>query len=139
MSRKKSASVPLQLIQVSLELLPRDGQWAVEFSSSSKLFDPRSGDFDLRSAGEAVICVSLVGSPGCRFPSSSDACVGFSKKSCPGTPDEKDHDVFRDIAVSDDGRGLVFYNANRGGKYWYSLFVERGEELIVIDPKIINK
>lgn len=138
MSRKLAVDA-LQLVQVTMKLLPRDGAWAVEFGSSSPLLDPRSGNFDFSGVGEAMVCISLVESPGCRFPANADACIGFAKKACPTDPNGRDHDVFQYIAVSSDGRGLCFLNRNRGGSYYYSLFVERGGETIVVDPKIINR
>jgi hypothetical protein len=134
--RRKSVLVP-----VNLRVDGRGGTWTATFGPLSEWLATEQGDFNFSGAGKAVVVLTLQDSPGVQFLETGDLSIGFDERECPLTSDPKDKDVFRNIAVSDDRRSLSFTNSRKTkiADFFYAIFLRKGEDLIRIDPRIINR
>lgn len=127
-------------VPVAVEVIANaDGTFGKELTSDSPYLKP---DHDLdfsKLEKSAIVAFSLDSASGYKFPS-ADACIKFKKAA--GNPSSKpDKDIFKYIAVSEDGLLLVVVDDNprNSGKWSYTLFVTQGGGApISIDPTIIN-
>lgn len=126
------------LVMVTLKLTSANGTWTPEFKSASRHLTNPAGDFNFQKTQRATVVITVENS-GIVFLPNADDCIGFDKKKCP-TAVEKDKEVFKDIAVSEDGKSLSFLNLNKKQDFYYALFLrDAAGGLIPLDPRIINK
>lgn len=135
MRRKDAVWVPVAVTVIA----NADGTFGKQLKSTSGYFNDATYDLDFsRLEGSAIVAFSLDGAGGYKFPA-ADECIEFEKAD--GNPTSKPgKDVFKYIAVSDDGLLLVVVddNPDSSGKWRYTLFVKADGTTVSIDPTIIN-
>lgn len=135
MRRKDAVWVPVAVAVIDNP----DGTFGKQLTSPSSHLKPNS-DLDFSSLDmSAIVAFSLDRASGYTFPS-ADECIEIRK--APGNTSPKPgKDVFKYIAVSDDGLLLVVVddNPSKSGTWQYTLFVKQPDGVVVsIDPTIIN-
>jgi hypothetical protein len=135
MRRKDAVWVPVAVKVIA----NADGTFGKELTSTSPYLKANS-DLDFSNLDmSAIVAFSLDSASGYTFPS-TDECIEIEKAA--GNPSSKPvKDIFKYIAVSDDGLLLVVVddNPSKSGKWRYTLFVKQaGGALVCIDPTIIN-
>jgi hypothetical protein len=133
--RKDAVWVP-----VEVTVIPKaDGTFGKQLTSTSRFFMPNY-DLDFSSLDmSAIVAFSLDSASGYTFPS-ADECIKI-EKAAGNTSPKPGKDVFKYIAVSDDGLLLVVVddNPHNSGKWSYTLFVKQADgTTISIDPTITN-
>ena len=135
MRRKDAVWVP---VAVKVIANP-DGTFGKQLTSTSPYLNANK-DLDFSKLEmSAIVAFSIDAACGYTFPS-TDECIEIEKAA--GNPSSKpSKDIFKYIAVSDDGLLLVVVDDNprKSGKWRYTLFVKQaGGALVSIDPTIIN-
>ena len=127
-------------VPVAVKVIAKpDGTFGKQLTSKSPYLN---ADYDLDFSNldmSAIVAFSLDAASGYTFPSTGE-CIEIRKAI--GNPSSKPvKDVFKYIAVSDDGLLLVVVddNPSGSGKWRYTLFVKQADgALVSIDPTIIN-
>lgn len=101
-----------------------------------------NGDLDFGKLKMPVlVAFSLQAPAGVRFPSGPAGCIEI-EKDAGNSSGQSGKDIFKYVAVSDDGLQLVLLDVNprHSGKWKYTLFVEVDDSApVAIDPMIINR
>ena len=134
--RKDAVWVPVAVTVIA----KADGTFGKQLTSDSDYFNDDNYDLDFSGLDmSAIVAFSLDSASGYTFPS-ADECIEIRK--APGNPTSKPgKDVFKYVAVSDDGLLLVVVDDNpeNSGKWRYTLFVSQADGTTVsIDPTITN-
>ena len=134
--RKDAVWVPVAVTVIT----DTDGTLGKKLESKSKYFNEATYDLDFSKLEmSAIVAFSLDGASGYTFPS-ADECIEI-KKADGNSTSKPGKDVFKYIAVSDDGLLLVVVddNPSNSGKWSYTLFVKQADGTTVsIDPTISN-
>ena len=136
MRRKDAVWVPVAVTVIA----NADGTFGKQLESASPYFNDDNYDLDFSSLDmSAIVAFSLDAASGYTFPSAGE-CIDIEKADGNSTS-KPGKDVFKYIAVSDDGLLLVVVDDNprNSGKWRYTLFVKQADGTTVsIDPTIIN-
>jgi hypothetical protein len=134
--RKNAVWVPVAVTVIA----NADGTLGKKLESESSYFNKATYDLDFSGLDmSAIVAFSLHGGGGYTFPS-ADECIEI-RKAAGNTSSKPGKDVFKYIAVSDDGLLLVVVDDNpeESGKWRYTLFVRQADgSTVSIDPTIIN-
>ncbi len=136
MRRKDAVWVPVSVTVIA----NADGTFSKKLESESDYFNDENYDLDFSDLNmSAIVAFSLDGASGYTFPS-ADECIDIEKADGNSTS-KPGKDVFKYIAVSDDGLLLVVVddNPDSSGKWRYTLFVKQGDgPPVSIDPTITH-